>query len=129
MKSCLFLKAKAKKDLELNGEKITKLGDYLGLFPGHFQLADFRLVREGPSDRRNGYLPPPPAREYLECLQTYHRALREMPCLKGGGEVESFPLSNKFSHDQPLACSRLGLAFLEITRNWKPVIALSPMMI
>ena len=49
----LSFRNKGRKELELNGEKITRLGDYLGLFPSvSLSSRDFRLVRESPADRR-----------------------------------------------------------------------------
>jgi DNA replication and repair protein RecF len=84
---------KGQKNLELNGEKINKLRDYLGLFPSvTLSSRDFRLVREGPSDRRKwlDMLLSSASREYLDCLQSFHRALRERNALlkRGGGDAE-----------------------------------------
>ncbi len=92
----LGFRNKGSKDLELNGEKISRLGDYLGLFPCvALSSRDFRLVREGPSDRRKwlDLLLSSSSPEYLGNLQTYHRALRERNALlrRGGGEVEFSP--------------------------------------
>ncbi len=89
----LCFRNKGQKDLELNGEKITKLRDYLGQFPSvTLSSRDFRLVREGPSDRRKwlDLLLSSSSQEYLDCLQSYHRALRERNALlkKVGGVAE-----------------------------------------
>ena len=89
----LSFRNKGQKDLELNGETISKLRDYLGLFPSvTLSSRDFRLVREGPSDRRKwlDILLSSASRDYLDCLQSFHRALRERNALlkRGGGSTE-----------------------------------------
>ena len=57
MKSCLVFKGKGQKDLELNGKKSPNLEIILVFFPSvTLSSRDFRLVREGPSDRRNGWI-------------------------------------------------------------------------
>ncbi|MEC8013158.1 MAG: DNA replication and repair protein RecF [Verrucomicrobiota bacterium] len=116
----LGFQGKGQKDLELNGEKITKLGDYLGLFPSvTLSSRDFRLVREGPSDRRKwlDLLLSSSSPEYLECLQTYHRALRERNALlkRGGGEVEFSAFEQVLARSAVSLQSLRALAFPEIT--------------
>ena len=118
----LGFQGKGQKDLELNGEKITKLGDYLGLFPSvTLSSRDFRLVREGPSDRKKmvGFVTLLLVSEYLECLQTYHRALRERNALlkRGGGEVEFSAFEQVLARSAVSLQSLRALAFPEITRQ------------
>ncbi|MDB0029837.1 DNA replication and repair protein RecF [Opitutales bacterium] len=84
---------KGEKQLEVDGEKIKRFSDYLGEFPAvTFSSRDFRLVREGPSDRRKwlDLLLSSSSAEYFEALKIYHRSLRERNALlkKGGGDRE-----------------------------------------
>ena len=88
-----FFSTKGKKSLFLDGEKLSKLGDFLGEFPSvALSSRDFRLVREGPSERRKwlDLLLSTASTEYFQSLQLYHRALRERNALlkKGGGDRE-----------------------------------------
>ena len=49
----LSFRPKGEKSLLVDGEKLSKLGDFLGQFPSvALSSRDFRLVREGPSERR-----------------------------------------------------------------------------
>ncbi len=89
----LDFRPKGEKNLELNGDKISRLGEYLGLFPAvTLSSRDFRIVREGPSDRRKwlDLLLSSASRQYLEVLQSYHRSLRERNALlkRGGADSE-----------------------------------------
>jgi len=77
----------------VDGEKLSKLGDFLGEFPSvALSSRDFRLVRDGPSERRKwlDLLLSTASAEYFTNLQLYHRALRERNALlkKGGGDRE-----------------------------------------
>ena len=90
---CFLFDQKGKKSLFLDGEKLSKLGDFLGEFPSvALSSRDFRLVREGPSERRKwlDLLLSTASTEYFQSLQLYHRALRERNALlkKGGGDRE-----------------------------------------
>ena len=89
----LSFRSKAEKVLQVDGEKIKRFGDYLGKFPAvTLSSRDFRLIREGPSDRRKwlDLLLSSSSRQYFENLQTFHRALRGRNALlkKGSGESE-----------------------------------------
>ena len=89
----LSFRPKGEKSLFLDGEKLSKLGDFLGEFPSvALSSRDFRLVREGPSERRKwlDLLLSTASTEYFQSLQLYHRALRERNALlkKGGGDRE-----------------------------------------
>ncbi len=89
----LSFRPKGEKSLFLDGEKLSKLGDFLGQFPSvALSSRDFRLVREGPSERRKwlDLLLSTASTEYFLSLQLYHRALRERNALlkKGGGDRE-----------------------------------------
>lgn len=95
----LDFRPKGEKNLELNGKKIARLGEYLGLFPAvTLSSRDFRIVREGPADRRKwlDILLSSSSKEYFEVLQSYHRSLRERNALlkQGGGDSEL----NAFEH-------------------------------
>jgi len=84
---------KGEKQLEVDGERIKRFSDYLGEFPSvAFSSRDFRLVREGPSDRRKwlDLLLSSSSTEYFEALKIYHRSLRERNALlkQGGGDRE-----------------------------------------
>jgi len=89
----LGLSAKGKKVLEVDGEPVRRLGDYLGGFPAVcLSSRDFRLVRESPSDRRKwlDLLLSSCDPSYLSNLQKYHRAVRERNALlkAGAGTAE-----------------------------------------
>ena len=46
-------RAKGEKILEVDGERVNRLGEHLGNFPTvTLSSRDFRLIREGPADRR-----------------------------------------------------------------------------
>ena len=109
----LGFKERGQKELELNGEKITKLGDYLGLFPSvTLSSRDFRLIREGPADRRKwmDMLLSSASNEYLDCLQSFHRSLRERNALlKRGGKDSEFA-----AFEQMLAHSAISLQRLRV---------------
>ncbi len=89
----LSFRSKAEKVLQVDGEKINRFGDYLGRFPAvTLSSRDFRLIREGPSDRRKwlDLLLSSSNRQYFENLQSFHRALRGRNALlkKGSGDSE-----------------------------------------
>ena len=49
----LSFRSKGEKILEVDGERIRSLGEHLGDFPSVILSSrDFRLIRDGPSDRR-----------------------------------------------------------------------------
>ena len=81
------------KTLEVDGNKISRLGDFLGEFPSVvLSSRDFRLLRDGPSERRKwlDLLLSSSKQEYFAVLQTFHGALRERNALlrRGGGDRE-----------------------------------------
>ncbi len=81
------------KELIVDGEKIKRFSDYLGEFPSvAFSSRDFRLIRDGPSERRKwlDLVLSISSPEYFDCLKLYHRALRERNSLlkKDGGDKE-----------------------------------------
>ena len=87
----LSFRPKGEKSLVVDGEKLSRLGDFLGEFPSvALSSRDFRLVREGSSERRKwlDLLLPTSSTEYLTSVRRYHRALRERNALlkKGGGD-------------------------------------------
>ena len=89
----LSFRPKGEKSLLVDGEKLSKLGDFLGQFPSvALSSRDFRLVREGPSERRKwlDLLLSTASSEYFVSHQLYHRALRERNALlkRGGGDRE-----------------------------------------
>ena len=91
---------KGEKQVEVDGEKIKKLGEYLGYFPSvTLSSRDFRLIREGPSDRRKwlDLLLSSSSNEYLNYLQEYTRCLRERNILlkrnASDGELLAFEQS------------------------------------
>ena len=84
---------KGKKILELDGEEIKRFANYLGEFPSvAFSSRDFRLVRDGPSERRKwlDLVLSSSSKEYFEALRLYHRSLRERNAIlkRGGGDKE-----------------------------------------
>ena len=86
-------RSKGEKTVQVNGEKITRLSDYLGKFPAvTLSSVDFRLIRECPSDRRKwlDLMLSSSFPGYLSNLQKYHRALRERNALlkTGAGNSE-----------------------------------------
>lgn len=71
---------KGPKSLEVDGEKVKRFADYLGCFPSVcLSSRDFRLVRDGPSERRKwlDMLLSSSSPEYFEALQSFHRSLKE----------------------------------------------------
>lgn len=89
----LSFRGKGEKSLIVDGEKLSKLGDFLGEFPSvALSSRDFRLVRDGPAERRKwlDLLLSTASSEYFTHLRLYHRALRERNALlkKGGGDRE-----------------------------------------
>lgn len=96
----LSFRAKGEKILEVDGERVNRLGEHLGNFPAvTLSSRDFRLIREGPADRRkwldlllsSSFLP------YFNHLQGYTRALRERNVLlkreASDGELLAFEQS------------------------------------
>lgn len=89
----LGFSSRGKKMVEVDGEPVRKLGDFLGSFPAVcLSSRDFRLVRESPSDRRKwlDLMLSSSFPGYLSNLQKYHRALRERNALlkTGAGKSE-----------------------------------------
>jgi len=85
------------RELWCDGEKITRIGDYLGRFPTVvFTSQDLRLVRGTPAGRRRWLDLTLAAMDaaYLRALQTYHRALAERNSLlksgAGADQLEAF---------------------------------------
>lgn len=89
----LRLDSKGAKQVELNGERITRLADYVGRFPSVvLSSRDFRLVRDGPGERRRwlDVTLSTSSSAYFATLRNYHRCLRERNALlkRGGGDAE-----------------------------------------
>ena len=77
-------KEKGEKFLELDGERVKKLNDYLGHFPSVcLSSRDFRLIRDGPSERRRwlDMVLSSSSLLYFETLKVYHKCLRERNAL------------------------------------------------
>ena len=84
---------KGNKSLEVDGEKIRRFADYLGKFPVVCMSSrDFRLVRDGPSERRKwlDMVLSLSSQNYFNVLQSFHRSLRERNSLlkKNGSDRE-----------------------------------------
>ncbi|MBT3666188.1 MAG: DNA replication and repair protein RecF [Opitutae bacterium] len=82
--SLLQFHDKGDKQLEVDGEKVRRFSDYLGEFPSVvFSSRDFRLVRDGPAERRKwlDLLLSSSSPEYFAALRKFHRALRERNAL------------------------------------------------
>ena len=91
---------KGSKKVEVDGESVKKLGDLLGKFPMVcLSSRDFRLVREGPSDRRKwmDLFLSSTNPSYLSALQNYYRSMRERNTLlkkqSGDSEIIAFEYS------------------------------------
>lgn len=86
------------KELQVDGERVTRLADYLGRFPTVvFSSLDQQLVRGAPAGRRRWLDLTLAAMDagYLRALQTYTRALAERNSLlkrgrAGGDELGAF---------------------------------------
>jgi DNA replication and repair protein RecF len=96
----LSFRSKGEKILEVDGERINRLGEHLGQFPAvTLSSRDFRLIREGPADRRKwlDLLLSSSSLEYFNHLQGYTRALRERNALlkreASDGELLAFEQS------------------------------------
>ena len=96
----LSFRSKGEKILEVDGERIHRLGEHLGNFPVvTLSSRDFRLIREGPADRRKwlDLLLASSSLDYFNHLQGYTRALRERNALlkreAGDGELLAFEQS------------------------------------
>jgi DNA replication and repair protein RecF len=85
--------SKGAKHVELDGERITRLADYVGRFPSVvLSSRDFRLVRDGPGERRRwlDVTLSTSSSAYFQTLRNYHRGLRERNAIlkRGGGDAE-----------------------------------------
>lgn len=96
------------KEVWCDGEKVTRLGDYLGRFPTVvFSSQDQQLVRGAPGLRRRwlDFTLAAMDTAYLRALQSYHKALTERNALlkrgAGGGELGAF--------EKPLAAAAAEL--------------------
>ena len=94
----LSFRSKGDKHLEIDGEKISKLGDFLGEFPSVALCSrDLRLIRDGPAERRRwlDLLLSTSSADYFSTLQAFHRALRERNALlkQDGATKNLTPLS------------------------------------
>jgi len=82
------------KDLNVDGERIVRLGDFLGRFPAVvFSSLDLQLLRGSPGGRRRwlDLTLSAGSSDYLRCLQTYHKGLAERAALlRRGGAPEEF---------------------------------------
>ena len=88
---------KGGKKVDIDGESVKKLCDLLGRFPMVcLSSRDFRLVREGPSDRRKwmDLILSSTNSNYLSALQNYYRSMRERNTLlkkqSGDSEILAF---------------------------------------
>ena len=69
-----------KRSIMMDGMEVKRLSDYMGLFPSVvFSADDNQLIKSGPQGRRRFFdlLYSVVDHEYLESLQSYHRALKE----------------------------------------------------
>lgn len=105
------------RELWCDGERITRLGDYLGRFPTVvFTSPDLLLVRGTPAGRRRWLDLTLAAMDaaYLRALQTYHRALAERNSLlksgAGADELEAFEHSLAPAGAELIARRTLGVA-------------------
>ena len=88
---------KGNKTLEVDGEKIKRFASYFGQFPSVCMSSrDFKLVREGPSERRKwlDIVLASASQNYFQVLQSFHRAMKERnSILKNNGsdhELDAF---------------------------------------
>lgn len=75
---------KGGKKVEVDGELVKKLGNFLGEFPSVcLSSRDFRLVRESPSDRRKwmDLALSSTSNRYFSALQGYYRSMKERNAL------------------------------------------------
>ena len=105
------------RELWCDGEKITRIGDYLGRFPTVvFTSQDLLLVRGTPAGRRRWLDLTLAAMDaaYLRALQTYHRALAERNSLLKSGagtdELEAFEHSLAPAGAELIARRTVGIA-------------------
>lgn len=105
------------RELWCDGEKITRIGDYLGRFPTVvFTSQDLLLVRGTPAGRRRWLDLTLAAMDaaYLRALQTYHRALAERNSLlksgAGADELEAFEHSLAPAGADLIARRTVGIA-------------------
>ncbi|MEI6861442.1 MAG: DNA replication and repair protein RecF [Verrucomicrobiota bacterium] len=97
------------KEVECDGERVTRLGDYLGRFPAVvFCAQDLQLVRGAPAARRRWLDLTLAAMDadYLAALQAYHRALAERNSLLKQGRSDD----ELAAFEPPLASSAATLA-------------------
>ncbi|MDF3056563.1 MAG: recombination protein RecF [Rariglobus sp.] len=98
------------KEVWCDGEKVTRLGDYLGRFPTVvFSSQDQQLVRGAPGLRRRwlDFTLAAMDTAYLRALQGYHKALAERNALlKRGGAAGGAELS---AFEKPLAAAAAEL--------------------
>ncbi len=98
------------KEVWCDGEKVTRLGDYLGRFPTVvFSSQDQQLVRGAPGLRRRwlDFTLAAMDTAYLRALQSYHKALNERNALlKRGGGGSGAELS---AFEKPLATTAAEL--------------------
>jgi DNA replication and repair protein RecF len=97
------------KEVACDGERVTRLGDYLGRFPTVvFSSQDLQLVRGAPAARRRWLDLTLAAMDadYLAALQTYHRALAERNSLLKLGR----PDDELAAFEPPLASAAATLA-------------------
>jgi DNA replication and repair protein RecF len=97
------------KQVECDGERVTRLADYLGRFPTVvFSSQDLQLVRGAPAPRRRWFDLTLAAMDadYLAALQSYHRALAERNSLLKLGR----PDDELAAFEAPLASAAATLA-------------------
>ncbi len=97
------------KEVACDGERVTRLGDYLGRFPTVvFSSQDLQLVRGAPAPRRRWLDLTLAAMDadYLVALQAYHRALAERNSLLKLGR----PDDELAAFEPPLASAAAALA-------------------
>lgn len=126
------------KEVLCDGERVTRVGEYLGRFPTVvFSSQDQQLIRGSPSGRRRWMDLTLAAMDasYLQVLQAYHRALADRNSLLKRGsdarEVEAFerPLASaaaaivtkRIAGAQVLG-THLTAAYAQIARSGEPAV-------
>lgn len=110
----LSFRSKGEKILEVDGKRINRLGEHLGQFPSvTLSSRDFRLIREGPADRRKwlDLLLSSSSLQYFNHLQGYTRALRERNALLKREATDG----ELFAFEQSLATHAVRLYSLRVS--------------
>ena len=99
------------KEVSIDGDKVKRLGDFMGRFPSVvFCSEDLRLPRGGPGDRRKfiDLVFSSSDEKYLDSLRRYHKALRFRNALlrKNGDDLEL----DAFEREMSLSAAQLVTA-------------------